>query len=188
MDGTGKEENTPQETGQASPENQGTSDGGEKTYTESEVQKLISDGKAALGREKATLANEKQALAEQVKALTQKIDNAELERIRDDPDQVKAYQEKKSQLYEDIVICQDEVNELKTQRSQIHKKIKFSELEEDEKFKAVYNQRKHFIDTIKLTTYRGETSLANTIKQFMAKPAEARSLLRQIFSSIAKLS
>ncbi len=100
-------------------------------------------------------------------------------------DKVKAYQEKKSQLYEDIVICQDEVNELKTQRSQIHKKIKFSELEEDEKFKAVYNQRKHFIDTIKLTTYRGETSLANTIKQFMAKPAEARSLLRQIFSSDA---
>ena len=98
---------------------------------------------------------------------------------------VKAYQEKKSQLQEDIIIFQEELNELKVQRIQIQKRIKFSDLGQDEKFKAVYNQRKHFIDTIKLIIYRAETSLANTIKKFMAKPAEARSLLRQIFSSDA---
>ena len=100
-------------------------------------------------------------------------------------DKVKSYQEKKSQLQEDIIISREELKELKAQRGQTRKRIKFSELEQEEKFKAVYNQRKHFIDTIKLITYRAETALANTIKKFMAKPAEARSLLCQIFSSDA---
>ena len=98
---------------------------------------------------------------------------------------IKNYQNKKSQLQEDIIIYQIELNELKNKRSEIPKRIAFSELKEDEKFKAVYNERKHFVDTTKLITYRAETGLANTIKQYMAKPAEARALLQQIFKSDA---
>ncbi len=98
---------------------------------------------------------------------------------------LKNYQSKKSQLQEDISIYQIELNDLKNQRSEISKKIPFSELEENEKFKAVYNERKHFVDTIKLIAFRAETALANTIKQHMAKPAQARSLLQQIFMSDA---
>ena len=33
--------------------------------------------------------------------------------------------------------------------------------------------------------YRAETALANTIKQYMAKPAEARALMAQIFKTDA---
>lgn len=98
---------------------------------------------------------------------------------------IKDYQNKKSQLQEDISIYQIELNELKNKRSEISKRITFSELEENEKFKAVYNERKHFIDTLKLIAYRSETALANTLKQYMAKPAEARTLLQQIFMSDA---
>ena len=74
---------------------------------------------------------------------------------------------------------------MKIKRSEISKRITFSELEENEKFKAVYNERKHFIDTIKVIAYQAETALANTIKQYMAKPAEARILTQQIFKSDA---
>jgi len=98
---------------------------------------------------------------------------------------IEDYQNKKSQLQEDISIYQIELNELKNKRSETSKRITFSELEENDKFKAVYNERKHFIDTIKIIAYRAETALANTIKQYMAKPAEARALLQQIFKSDA---
>lgn len=99
--------------------------------------------------------------------------------------EIRDYQKKKSQLQEDVNIYQIELNELKNKRSEISKRITFSELEENEKFKAVYNERKHFIDTIKLIAYRAETALANTIKQYMTKPAEARTLMNQIFKSDA---
>jgi chromosome segregation ATPase len=95
------------------------------------------------------------------------------------------YKDKKSQLQEDISIFQIELNGLKTKRGKIHRKIPFGELPEEEKFKAVYNNRKQFIDTIKLIVYRAETALANTIKQYMAKPAEARALMAQIFKTDA---
>jgi len=95
------------------------------------------------------------------------------------------YKDKKSQLQEDISIYQIELNELKTKRSEIHRKISFKELPEEEKFKAVYNDRKQFVDTIKLIVYRAETALANTIKQYMAKPAEARTLIAQILKTDA---
>jgi len=95
------------------------------------------------------------------------------------------YKDKKSQLQEDISIYQIELIELKTKRSEIHRKISFKELPEEEKFKAVYNDRKQFVDTIKLIAYRAETALANTIKQYMAKPAEARALMAQILKTDA---
>ncbi len=98
---------------------------------------------------------------------------------------IKDYQKKKSQLQEDISIYQIELNELKHKRDGMSRKVIFSELEESYKFNAVYNERKHFIDSIKLIVYRAETALANTIKQYMAKPAEARSLINQIFKSDA---
>jgi len=98
---------------------------------------------------------------------------------------MKAYQNKKSQLQEDIGIYQIELNELKKKRGEILKRIPFSELKEDEKFKAVYNDRKHFIDALKMLVYRAETAMANTIKHYMAKPAQARTLITQIMKSNA---
>ena len=95
------------------------------------------------------------------------------------------YQNKKSLLQEDISIFLIELNQLKKERSEIPRKIMFKELEEDEKFKAVYSDRKHFVDTIKLISYRAETALANTIKKYMAKPTEARALITQIFKTDA---
>jgi chromosome segregation ATPase len=95
------------------------------------------------------------------------------------------YKDKKSQLQEDISIFQIELNALKTKRREIHRKIPFSELPEEEKFKAVYNDRKQFVDTIKLIVYRAEIALVNTIKQYMAKPAEAHSLIAQILKTDA---
>ncbi len=50
-------------------------------------------------------------------------------------------------------------------------------------FENVINQRKHFLDTIKLIAYRAETALSNSIKQHMAHKDESRALLKQIYKT-----
>ena len=52
---------------------------------------------------------------------------------------------------------------------------------ENERFTALANDRKHIADTIKMIAYRAETATANIIKPYMAKPDEARTLLKQVF-------
>ncbi len=66
-------------------------------------------------------------------------------------------------------------------------KILYRELPENEKFDKVINQRKHFLDTVKLITYRAETALSITIKQFMSHEDESRLLLKQIYKTDANL-
>jgi len=121
----------------------------------------------------------------------QKLQSKLAERMLEDDilgTKARDYNDKQSQLLEDINILKAESLEHKNDMAKVPKRVKFSELQEDEKFKAVYNERKQFVDTIKIIAYRAETALANTINKYMAKPAEARSLLRQVFQSTADLN
>ena len=54
-------------------------------------------------------------------------------------------------------------------------------------FDNVINQRKHFLDIVKLISYRAETSLANIIRENMGHADEARVLLKQIYKTDADL-
>jgi len=65
--------------------------------------------------------------------------------------------------------------------------IAYSELPENKKFDNVVNQRKHFLDTIKLIAYRAETALSNMAKKHMSHKDESRLLLKQIYNSHANL-
>ena len=53
-------------------------------------------------------------------------------------------------------------------------------------FDNVINQRKHFLDIVKLISYRAETSLANIIRENMGHADEARVLLKQIYKTDAE--
>ena len=63
----------------------------------------------------------------------------------------------------------------------------YSELPENQKFDDVINQRKHFLDTIKLIAYRAETAMSNIIKQDMSHEDESRLLLKQIYKTDANI-
>jgi hypothetical protein len=99
--------------------------------------------------------------------------------------EVKKYERKKSQIMEDISIFEFELQDLKTKKSETPKKITFADLPENDRFQAVYNSRKHFVDTIKYIVYRAEVALANSIKPYTGKPKEARSLITQILKTDA---
>jgi len=97
------------------------------------------------------------------------------------------YQNKKMQLQEEISIYRRQLEELKDERKNIPKKIRYGDLPNEEKFKGVHNQRKQLIDTLKLIAVRSEIALASIIKKHMSKPKEARALMEQFYKSNADI-
>ncbi len=100
---------------------------------------------------------------------------------------MKKYNNKKAKLQEDISIFRKQSEECKKERNKTKKKISFKELPEEEKFDGVHNERKQFVDTIKIISYRAETALATIVKKYTKKPNEARALLTQFFKSDADI-
>lgn len=97
------------------------------------------------------------------------------------------YLEKKAELNSEIQALEEEIQQIKTQKKLIPRKITYSQLPENERFSNAINDRKHFLDTIKMIAYRAETSLVNIIKPKMAHPDEVRALLQQIFKTDANI-
>jgi len=100
---------------------------------------------------------------------------------------MKKYLKKKTELIEEISILEKEIEAVKGIKSALNKKITYAELPEKEKFTNAVNERKHFLDTIKMIAYRAETAMANLIKKDMSNPDHARVLLKQIYSSDANI-
>lgn len=101
--------------------------------------------------------------------------------------QMEKYVLKKQELKNDIEGIEKEVEEIKQQKKATPRKIEFGELPKNELFDNVINQRKHFLDTIKIIAYRAETALSNAIKKYMAHKDESRLLLKQIYKTDADL-
>lgn len=95
---------------------------------------------------------------------------------------------KKQEIKEEIEAKEIEIEAIKQQRKAIARKITYAELPKNKRFDNVINQRKHFLDTIKLIAYRAETSLSNIIKQYMTHKDESRLLLKQIYKTDADLT
>jgi hypothetical protein len=94
---------------------------------------------------------------------------------------------KKAELRNEIIALEQEADQIKQRKKQVPRKIQFSELNENEKFDSAINQRKMFLDTIKMIAYRAETATANMIKPHMSHPDEARKLLQQVYKTDANI-
>jgi hypothetical protein len=104
-----------------------------------------------------------------------------------DSKSMEKYLSKKEELKREIEQMEADIEKIKSQRKSIPRQIEYQELPENEKFDNVINQRKHFLDTIKLIAYRAETALSNIIKEYMAHKDESRLLLKQIYQTDANL-
>ena len=96
---------------------------------------------------------------------------------------IKKHLSNKGSLHSEIEYLEHQIKELKQKKKEISRKITFSELPENEKFDSAINQRKQFLDTIKMIAYRAETAMANIIRPNMAHTDEARMLLKQIYKT-----
>ena len=94
--------------------------------------------------------------------------------------QVEAYQQKKGQLQQAIEERRPQIEQLKAQRKALPKHIEIKDLPEQDRFRRLRSEKKHFIDTIKLIAYRAETALAQLAREKIKRLDDARSPIRQL--------
>lgn len=87
------------------------------------------------------------------------------------------------QHQETIEAQQRQLEELQKQRKATPHHIPVKDLPEPERFNRLLPERKHFIDTIKMISYRAETSMVAVLREKMARTDDARALLRQIYDT-----
>lgn len=101
--------------------------------------------------------------------------------------EVTRYQQKKAQLQEEIEHLGKQLDQIKLQRKQTAHHVTVGELPQAERFSRLLPERKHFLDTIKLISYRAETSMASLLRESMSREDDTRALLRQIYTTEADL-
>jgi hypothetical protein len=110
------------------------------------------------------------------------LEAASLEQPLSEP-AVTEYQLQQGQLREQVEHLQNDLEGLKTQRQAAPHHVPVKDLPEEFRFTRLRSERKHFLDTIKMISYRAETSMASVVSEKMARTEDARSLLRQIFDT-----
>jgi len=104
-----------------------------------------------------------------------------------EPKKVKAFEQKKAELQEQIEALTKKLDALKDQRKAVKHHITMAELPEEERFKQLSTQSKHLIDTIKMVAYRAETAMVQMAREEMRREDDARSLLRALYRTEADL-
>ncbi len=147
----------------------------------------ITDTTLLINPEYRTLENARKKMTSKLNRVKAKFATLTLQFESIDEKAMEKYISKKDELKEDIEQKDAEIEKIKLQKKSIPRKIIYSELPEIEKFDNVINQRKHFLDTIKLIAYRAETALSNMAKEYMSHKDESRLLLKQIYKTDANL-
>jgi hypothetical protein len=104
-----------------------------------------------------------------------------------DDEKISPSMQQKAELNEAIEQQKNAVAMLKKTRKETPHHIDVNDLPEDQKFKQLSTQSKHLIDTIKMTAYRAETAMANSLREKMSHPDEVRTLLRALYKTEADL-
>jgi hypothetical protein len=104
-----------------------------------------------------------------------------------EPGRVEKYQQMKSELHEEILALEHETAEFKACRKATPKHVTMADLPEEDRFRQLATQGKHFIDTIKMIAYRAETAMATIVREKLRRRHDARSLLRAVYATEADL-
>jgi len=104
-----------------------------------------------------------------------------------EPEKVEPFLKRKSELQEEIDLLQESIKTLKAKRKCTPRHIDVKDLPESERFKQLRTQGKHLIDTTKMIAYRAETSMANSLREKLSHPDEARCLLKSIYTNEADI-
>jgi len=104
-----------------------------------------------------------------------------------EPEHVEPFVRRKATLQEAIEALQRELDTLKAKRKQTPHHIPIEELPEEARFRQLSTQSKHLVDTIKMIAYRAETAMANSLREHLKRPDEARRLLCALYTTEADL-
>jgi hypothetical protein len=101
---------------------------------------------------------------------------------------VTEYQLQQGQLKELIENLQKEVDALLLQRKKTATHVLVKDLPEEFRFTRLRCERKYFLDTIKMISYRAEIGMASIVREKLARSDDAHALLRQIFETEVDLT
>jgi len=104
-----------------------------------------------------------------------------------EPKHVEPFMRRKAALQEQIETLQHQLDVLKAERKETPHHIRVDELPEQARFRQLSTQSKHLLDTIKMIAYRAETAMANSLREHLKRPDEARRLLRALYTTEADL-
>ena len=104
-----------------------------------------------------------------------------------EPKHVEPFLRRKAALQEDIEILQLDLNALQEKRKETPHHITVEELPDEARFRQLSTQSKHLLDTVKMIAYRAETAMANSLREHLKRPDEARCLLRALYTTEADL-
>ena len=105
-----------------------------------------------------------------------------------DEEAMPKWEQRKSELAEAVEQTDHELHKLKQQRKAVPHHLEWGEYPAEDKFERLAPSRKRLTDTVKLIAYRAETALSNIVRETLARPDDARSLLCDLFRSEADLS
>lgn len=97
------------------------------------------------------------------------------------------WRQKKAELVEEIEHFENKLEQLKEKIGENPKHIDRHDMEDDDKFERLRPSRKQLTDTIKMTAYRAETALVNTVRKKLSRKDDARSLIRDLCNSEADI-
>jgi hypothetical protein len=101
---------------------------------------------------------------------------------------VTAYEQQKGKMLEQLQQQEKKLEQLKAERKENPRHLALKDLPETERFNQLRTSKKHFVDTIKLIAYRAETALVALAREKLARPDDARALVRQVFASAVDLA
>ena len=93
------------------------------------------------------------------------------------------YQLQQGQLQEQSEHLEQELAALKQQRKAEAHHVLVKDLPEEQRFGRLRSERKQFLDTIKMISYRAETSMVSIVREKLARTDDGRALLQQIFKT-----
>lgn len=92
-------------------------------------------------------------------------------------------------LIDELMSFDEEIEQLKANRKQVPARIKVAEMDAQKRYERLKTEGKKFKNTILMLSYRAETALYNSLPtNFKNAKKEGRALLREIFRSQADIS
>jgi hypothetical protein len=103
------------------------------------------------------------------------------------PEAIVSFEQEKGKLLEQVQQSEQKIEQLKSERKEKPRHLALKDLPEAERFTQLRTAKKHFVDTIKLIAYRAETALVQVVREKLQREDDARSLVRQVFTSAVDL-
>jgi len=109
--------------------------------------------------------------------------------LHPETDQIKLEKQimEKAELREEIDLMENELKELKEERSAVPKHFDFQDLPENAKFEKLKSSSRLLLNTIKMIDYRAETAMSMILKEFLHRDQDARPIIRELFKTEADI-